>query len=91
MAGARGKSQGRSPRDFPRAEAIFYSISRFESQYRHYHLPNNGSAAAVAYAAVTAVAANVDPAIAVELDASLEEVLVAMLTRSHSNSHSHRH
>ena len=24
-----------SPRDFPRAQAIFYCISRLESQYRH--------------------------------------------------------
>jgi hypothetical protein len=47
------------------AQAIFHSISQLESQYRHSHLPNNGPAAAVAYAAVTAVAANIDPAVAV--------------------------
>ena len=74
------------PRDFPRAQAIFNSISRLESQYRHSHLPNNGSAAAVAYAAVTAVAANVDVAVAVKLDASVQKVSAAMLTRSHSKS-----
>ena len=59
IASARLKFRGQSPRDFPRAQAIFPSISRLESQYRHSHLPNNGSTAAVAYAAVTAVAANV--------------------------------
>ena len=69
------KSRGRSPRVFLRAQAIFHSISRLKSQYRHSHLPNNGSAAAVAYAAVTAVAANVDAAVAVELDASVEEAI----------------
>ena len=58
-------SRGQSPRDFPMAQAIFHSISQLESQYRHSHLPNNGPAAAVAYAAVTAVAANIDPAVAV--------------------------
>ena len=34
------------------------SISRLESQYRHSHLPNYGSTASVAYAALTAVTAN---------------------------------
>ena len=38
---------------------------------------------------VTAVAAHVDPAVVVELMGSVEEVLYAMLTTSHSNSHSH--
>ena len=46
---------------------------------------------ALAYAAVTAKADNVDAAVAVELDASVEEVLAAMLTCGHSNSHSHSH
>ena len=78
-------------RDFPRAKAIFPSISRLGSQYRHSHLPNNASAAAVSYNAITVVAANVDIAIAVEFFALLEEVLAEMLTRSHSNSHSHNH
>ena len=59
-----------SPREILRAEpegfqAIFHSISRLESQYRHSHLANNGPAAAIAYAAVTEVAGNVDPAVAV--------------------------
>ena len=35
---------------------------------------------------LTAVASNVDPAVAVELLASVEAVLAAMLTNSHSNS-----
>ena len=47
--------------DFLRAEVIFSGISGLESQYRHSHLPDIGSTAAVAYAAVTAVPANVDP------------------------------
>ena len=72
--------------DFPRAQAIFHSISRLESQYRHSHLPNNGFAVEVANAAVSAVAANEDPALAVKLIASVEEVFAAMVTRSHSNS-----
>ena len=74
--------------DFPRAEAILHSISQLESQYRHSHLPNNGPAAAVAYAEV---AANEDPAVAVELIASVEAVLAAMLTCSYGNSRSHSH
>ena len=37
-----------SLRDLPRAQAIVHRISRFESQYRHSHLPNNGSAATIA-------------------------------------------
>ena len=65
-------------------------ISRLESQNRHFHIPNNGFAAAVAYAAVTAVAANEDPAL-VNLIASVEEVLAAMVTRTHSNSPIHSH
>ena len=47
--------------------------------------------AAVAYAAVTAVLANEDPALAVRWIASVEELLAAMVTRRHSNSHSHSH
>ena len=54
-----------SPRDFPRAQIIFHSISRLESQYRHSHLANNGHALAVAYAEVIAVSGNVDIALAV--------------------------
>ena len=77
--------------DFPRAEAILHSISQLESQYRHSHLPNNGPAAAVAYAAVTEVIATIDPAVAVELIASVEAVLAAMLTCSYGNSRSHSH
>ena len=77
--------------DFPRAQAIFPSISRLESQYRHLHFPNNGFTAAVAYTAVTAVAANEDPAPAVMLIASVEEALAAIVTRSHSNRNSHSH
>ena len=30
-----------SPRDFPRAQAIFHRIPRLESQYSHSQLPNN--------------------------------------------------
>ena len=78
-----------SPRDFPRAQAIFHSISRLESQYRHSHLANNGPALAVAYAEVTAVSGNVDIAIAVELIASVEAVLATMLTCIQSNIRSH--
>ena len=55
-------------------------LSRLESQNRHFHIPKNGFAAAVAYAAVAAVAANKDPALAVKLIASVEEVLAAMVT-----------
>ena len=35
IAWARGKSRGRSLRDFPRAQAIFYRLSWLESKYRH--------------------------------------------------------
>ena len=38
IAWAWGKSRGWSPRDFPRALAIFHRISRLESQYRHSQL-----------------------------------------------------
>ena len=78
-------------RDFTWAQAIFYTISRLEAQYRYYNLPSNGFAAAVAYAAVTVVAVDEDPALAVELIASVEEVLAVMVTCSHSNSQSHSH
>ena len=44
-----------------------------------------------AYAVVTAIAANEDPALAVKLITSVEEILAAMVTRSHSHSHSHSH
>ena len=54
-----------SRRDFPRAQAIFHSISRLKSQYRRSHLANNGPVAAVAYAALTAVPGNVDIDVAV--------------------------
>ena len=80
-----------SPREIPRAKAIFQSISRLESQYRHSHLANNGPALAVAYAEVTAVSGNLDIAVAVELIASVETVLAAMLTCSQSNIRSHSH
>ena len=60
--------------DFLRAPAIFYSIFRLQSRYRHSHLPINGFSATVAYAAVTAVAANEDPVLAVKLITSVEEV-----------------
>ena len=53
----------------------------------NFYLPSNVSAAAEAYAMVAVVAANVYPAIAVELIASVEAVLAAMLTHIHSNSH----
>ena len=80
-----------SLRDFPRAQAIFQSISRLESQYRHSHLANNGPALAVAYVEVTAGSGNVDITVAVELIASVEAVLAAMLTCSQSNIRSHSH
>ena len=83
--------RGQSPRDFPRAQAIFHSISRLESQYRHSHLANNGLALSVAYAEVTAVYGSVDIALAVQLIASAEAVLAAMLTCSQSNIRSHSH
>ena len=38
IASGQGKSQGRSPRNFPRAQAIFHCISQLESQYRHSQL-----------------------------------------------------
>ena len=34
-------SRGRSPRDFPRAQAIFHRIPRLESQYSHSQLSKN--------------------------------------------------
>ena len=64
---------------------------RLESQYRHSHLANNGPAIAVAYAEVIKVSDNVYIAVAVELIASVEAVLAAMLTCSQSNIHSHSH
>ena len=67
------------------------NISRLESQYRPSHLANHGLALVVAYAEVTAVSGNVDIAVAVELIASVEAVLAAMLTCSQSNIHSHGH
>ena len=79
IAWARGKSRGGSPRDFPRAQAIFNSISRLESQYRHSHLASNGPALAVAYAEVTAISGNADIALAVELIASVEAVFCPLL------------
>ena len=36
-AWAQGKSRGRNPRDFPRAQAIFHRLSQLESKYRHSH------------------------------------------------------
>ena len=84
-------STGPTPSSFPRAQAIFHSISRFESQYRHSHLANNGPALAVAYAEVAAVSGNVDIAVSVKLIASVETVLAAMLTCSRSNIRSHSH
>ena len=65
------------------AQAIFHNISRLE--YIHSHLSKSGSAAAMAYAALTVVADNVDLAVAVELIPSIEAILPARL--SHSNSH----
>ena len=56
-----GKSWGRRPR----AQAIFHSISRLESQYRHSPLAYDGPALAVAYAEVTEVSGNVYIAISV--------------------------
>ena len=76
-------------RDFPRAQAIFHSISQLKSQYKHSHLAINGPALAVEYAVVTAVSGNVDITKAVELNASVEAVLAAMLTCSQSKIHSH--
>ena len=45
----------------------------------------------VAYAAVTAVAANVDADVAVKLDASVSEIVAALLTHGQSKSHNHSH
>ena len=80
-----------SQRDFPRAQATFHSISRLKSQYRQSHLANNWHALAVAYDEVIAVSGNVDIAVAVELIASVEAVLAAMLTCSQGNIHSQSH
>ena len=52
-------------------------------------LPINGSTAAVAHAAVTAVTAYIDAAVPLELFASLEEIIAVMMTHSHCNSHDH--
>ena len=89
IAWARGKSRGRSTRDFLRGLAIFHSISWLKSQYRCSHLANHGPALEVAYAEVTVVSENVDIAVAVELIASVEAVLAAMLSCSQSNICSH--
>ena len=89
--GAQGKTRGQSQRDFPRAQGIFHSISQLGSHYRHSQLPNNRFATAVACAAVTAVATNEFPVLAVKLIASVEEILAAMVTHSHSNSHRYSH
>ena len=62
------------PEGFPEGQAIFHSISQLAAQYRHSHLPKNGFAAAVAYAAVTAIAATTDLTLAVKFIASVEEV-----------------
>ena len=67
------KSQGQSPSDSLRDQDIFHSTSRLESLYTHSHIPNNGPGTAVAYDAITAVAANVDSAVALELIASEED------------------
>ena len=83
IACARGKSRGRSLRDSSR--------SHLQSQYRHSHLPNNELIAAVEYAAVTAVAANVYPNVPLEITASVEEIIAEMLTHNHCNSHNHCH
>ena len=91
IAWAQGKSERRSSRDFTKAQAIFPSSSRLESQYRHIHLPNNGSNTALAYAAVAAVAFNIDADVPLELFFPLEEIIAAMLTHRHWNSHSHSH
>ena len=77
--------------DFPRAQAIIHSISQLGSHYRHSQLPNNRFATAVAYAAATTVATNEDHVLAVKLIASVKEILAAMVTHSHSNSHRHSH
>ena len=91
IARAWRKSWERSPRDFPRDQAIFHSKSQLESQYKHSHLANNGTALAIAYTEVIAVSVNVDNATAVELIASVEAVLAAMLTCSQSTIQSHSH
>ena len=61
------------------------STSQLESQYRHSHIAKVGPALTVAYAEVTTVSGNVDIDVAVELIASVEAVLAAMLTCSQSN------
>ena len=71
---ARGKSRGQSPRDFPRAQAIFHRVSQLKSQYNYFQLPN-GFAAADTKAVVTAAAANVHRAIAVQEKSSTRETL----------------
>ena len=98
IAWALAKSLDLRPWDFPRAQAIFHrislllslystQISQFKSQYRHSHLLKNGSAAVVSYVAVTAVGANVNVAVAVELDAWVEKVLACNHSKSSSHSH----
>ena len=57
-------------------------MSQLKSQYIHSAF---ATAAAVAKAAATAVAADVYPAAVVQLIASIEEVLAAMWTHSHSH------
>ena len=89
MARARGNSRER--RDFPRAHAIFHSISQLKSPYRDSYIANNEPALSVAYAEVTAVSCNVYNDLAVELIASLEAVLAAMSTCRKSDIRSHIH
>ena len=73
------------------AQAIFPYIFRHQSQYRHSHLHNSGSTVAVVYAALTAVTANIDAAVPLELIASLEDIIAGMMTHSHCNSQRHSH
>ena len=54
-------------------------------------LLTNGPALAIADAEVTAVSGNVNITVAVELIASVETVIAAMLTCSQSNIRSHSH
>ena len=54
-------------------------------------LANHGPALVVAYAEVTSVSGDLDISVAVELIASVEAVLTAMLTCSQNNICSHSH
>ena len=68
----------KEPKGKPEGKA--QGISQLGSHYRHSQLPNNGFATAVAYAEVTAVAANEDPVL---------DVVQPSFTKNHGFTKNH--